>query len=203
MPMLPDSHQMDLMETACLALFDEGRPLSALAAAEALLALPDLPMHCPGHHYLTPAALLTAAHRACGSPRERLCADLKLAKERSAIIPGGVCGQYGCCGAAIGAGIFASVWQKTSPLSKTGWAAGNRMTARCLDAIASVEGPRCCKRVTYLTLSAAVSAARELLELDLGAAGDIRCPYSGKNRECRKDACPFFRAEPAKEEAVC
>ncbi len=196
MPVLPDPQQMDLLEAACLSLFDEGIPRSALHVADALMDLPELPMHCPGHHYLLPAALLTAAHLYCGNPRDKLRADLTLAKQRASIIPGGVCGQYGCCGAAVGAGIFACIWQKTAPLSRKGWAAGNQITARCLASIAEVEGPRCCKRVTYLTLSAAVPAAKELWGLDLGENTAVRCRHYPKNRECRKLDCPFYPEEP-------
>ena len=164
--MLPDPAGMERLTARCLELFGAGAPLGAVEIADDLMALPELPMHCPDHHLLVPAALLTAAHLRAGRGRVALEADLKKAAERAAIVPGGVCGNYGCCGAAIGGGIFAAVWNKTSPMSKSGWAAGNAMTARCLEAVASVEGPRCCKRVVYLAVTAALPAARELLDLD-------------------------------------
>lgn len=192
MALLPDAEQMRQIETRCLELMRAGTPLGAVEVAERLMALPGLPVHCPYHHFLMPAALLTAARLRTGGSAERLQKDLKLAKERAGSVPGGACGQYGCCGAAIGAGIFASVWQGTTPLSKDGWAAGNKLTARCLEEIATVEGPRCCKRVTYLTLRAVIPAARELLGVDLGEFSQIRCIYHESNRECRGAACPFF-----------
>lgn len=192
MPLLPDMSQMEQIEARCLELMAQGNPLSAVETAEQLMALPGLPMHCPYHHFLLPAALLTAARLRTGGTVEQLEKDLKTAKERAGSVPGGFCGQYGCCGAAIGAGIFASVWQGTSPLSKHGWADGNRLTARCLEEIATVEGPRCCKRVTYLALRAAIPAIRELLGVDLGEFPQVRCVYHENNRECRKEACPFF-----------
>lgn len=192
--MLPNPAQAAALEKRCLALYDAGEPLSAVAIADDLMSLPDFAMHTPDHHVLVPCALLTAAHLRAGKGREALAADLKKAAERAAIVPGGTCGNYGCCGAAVGGGIFAAVWNKTSPMSKAGWAAGNAMTARCLEAIASVEGPRCCKRVTYLAVTAVMVASKELLGLDLGEVPTVTCAHFAKNRECRGTACPFFPA---------
>ena len=196
MPALPDPGQMDQIEAACLAAYDAGQPRSVVELAELLMDLPDLPMHCPYHHFLVPTAMLTAACLSAGEGRDKLEGLLKQARERAGTVPGGYCGQFGACGAAIGAGIFASLWQKTTPLSKTGWAAANEMTARALSAIASVEGPRCCKRVTYLTLHAACPAARELLGVDIGPGPEeLKCHHFTRSRECRKTACPFFPAK--------
>lgn len=194
MPMLPSPERMEKIRACCMELMEEGSPLGVVEIANRLMALPELPVHSPYHHFLVPAALLTAVHLADGD-REALEKDLAVAMERSGQIPGGICGLYGCCGAAVGAGIFASIYQKTTPLSKSGWAADNAMTARCLQSVAAVEGPRCCKRVTWLTLQAAISAARELLGVDLGAVPDISCEYYTKNRECRGKCCPFFPEE--------
>ena len=192
MAMLPDAVHMDIIESACLSAFDAGEKKTALELCESIMDMPGLPMHCPYHHYLIPAVLLTAACMAQGEDRSVLEKQLKTARERAGSIPGGYCGQFGCCGAAVGAGIFACVRQKTTPLSKSGWAAGNEMTARCLKAIASVEGPRCCKRVSYLTLSAAIPAAKELLGIDLGEMPALVCHHHAQSRECRGTECPFF-----------
>lgn len=192
MALLPDTGHMDQIEARCLELLDAGEVLDAVEIANRLMALPDLPMHCPYHHFLVPAALLTAARMKTDFDSFALTGQLKLARERAGILPGGMCGQFGSCGAALGAGIFAAVWLGTTPLSKNGWAAANEFTARCLSAVASVEGPRCCKRVTYLAIRAAIPAAKELLALDLGNAADVHCTYHAHNRECRGAACPFF-----------
>ena len=149
-------------------------------------------MHSPYHHFLVPAALLTSAHMYQGSARDKVAADLKKAMERAGAVPGGICGNYGCCGAAVGVGIFGSIWQGTHPLAKSGWAASNELTARALAAIAGVEGPRCCKRVTFLSIGAAISAAKELLGVELGEEKPVQCTYFASSRECRGLACPFF-----------
>lgn len=198
MPALPDSDQMAQIEAACLAAYDAGQPRSAIELAEHLMTLPDLPMHFPYHHFLVPAALLTAACLSTGADRSRLEDLLKRARERAGTIPGGYCGQFGTCGAAVGVGVFASLWLKTTPMSKTGWAAVNAMTARALASIATVEGPRCCKRVTYLALHAACPAAKELLGVDVGPnAEGLKCQHFTRSRECRKTSCPFFPAPAA------
>ena len=192
MPMLPSGEHMDLIENQCFSCFRAGAPTGALEIAESIMDCPDLPMHCPYHHYVTAASLLTAAALSTGSGEDKLRTQLKKARERAGAIPGGYCGQFGCCGAAISAGIFASVWQNTTPMSRKGWATGNEVTARALSAIASAEGPRCCKRVTYLALSAAIPAAKELLGVDVGEFSGVTCHHFGDNRECLGVACPFF-----------
>ena len=197
--MLPDPSWTARLAGRCLALYDAGTPLGPAAVADELMDLPDFPMHCPDHHTLVPFALLTAAHLRAGRGRDALEADLNKAAERAAVLPGGRCGSSGCCGAAIGGGIFAAVWNKTSPTSKAGWAAGNAMTARCLEAVAGVEGPRCCKRVVYLAVTAAAAGARSLLNLDLGPEEAPLCRRFARNRECRGTACPFFPRKNAEE----
>lgn len=190
--MLPDANRTAQLTARCLELYDAGQPLAPVGIACELMDLPELPMHCPDHHVLVPLALLTAAHMRIDRGREALVCDLAKAAKRAGEVPGGMCGNFGCCGAAIGAGVFASVWQGTSPLSKTGWAAANEMTARCLSAIAAVEGPRCCKRVVCLSANAAAQSAPELLGLDLGGAQSVTCHHFSRSRECRGEACPFF-----------
>jgi len=192
MPVLPDTAHMDLIDRACLKLAEEGAVLDAVTVAQQLMSIPGLPMHCPYHHYLVPAALLTAAHLHAGSDVQKLSAQLKTARERASGIPGGICGYQGVCGAAIGAGIFASVWMKTTPMSNKGWAVCQKLTARSLEAIAEVEGPRCCKRVVFLSLQAALPAIRELTDADAGDAPEIRCSFWEGNRECRRKSCPFW-----------
>lgn len=197
MSMLPDAGHMDLIDAKCLDIFSTGTSGGAFEIADALMDLDGLPMHCPYHHYLTAAALLTSASLRAGHTEEKLRAMLKNARERAAQVPGGYCGQFGCCGAAVSAGIFASVWQGTAPLSKTGRAAGNELTARALSSIASVDGPRCCKRATYLALRAAIPAARELLGVDVGEFPAVTCRRFRNNQECLGADCPFFPGGPA------
>ncbi len=194
MPLTPDSKHLDMVQDQCIALFDAGLELGAMELCARLMAMDGIPMHNPIHHFLLPAAMLTAANMRCGSPREKMIGDLAKARERSKDIPGGICGNNGCCGAAVAAGTFTSIWLNATPLSKGSWATANRITARALDSIASVDGPRCCKRNCFLALRGAIPVIRELLDVDLGST-DMSCAFHALSRECKKELCPFYPGE--------
>ena len=74
---------------------------------EQVMALPQVHMHGPEHHAIVPCVLLTAFHN-CGGGND-LKEDLSVALKRGRQVPGGVCGYWGVCGAAAGAGIYMSV----------------------------------------------------------------------------------------------
>ena len=97
----------------------------------------------------------------------------------------------------MGAGIFAALWLKTTPKSTVRWSDANRFTARCLESIATVDGPRCCKRVSYLAIEAAVPLAKEVLGVDLGQPPKPACTRFAKNAECLHTACPYFPSKKA------
>lgn len=180
-----------LFQTAML-LYNEAGVHPPEWYAIQLMDLQGLPMHCPEHHFIVPAALLLAAHRGAGMAREKVGQDLHTAMMRGKTVPGGFCGNCGCCGAAVGAGMFLSVWLATNPKSNENWALVQRMTACALERIAAVEGPRCCKRVTFFALEAARTFCKTELAMDLAGTPKIVCKYSSNNQECRHTACPFF-----------
>ena len=163
-----------------------------LSLTEAMMDLESSPMHSPVHHFIVPAALLTVAFRRGGRSASDLERALHLAKERSGKVPGGICGYWGCCGAAVGAGVFASLWLGADPKKEDGWAQANRFTSKCLEHVASVGGPRCCKRVTYLCLEAAHMNSSELLGVNLGEFSRPVCHRSALNSECSGVKCPFY-----------
>lgn len=185
------------MIALCLAAFDRGGPAAPLDLLEAMMSLPGVEMHTPEHHFMVPAALLTAAHSVSGRDRSALERDLNAALTRSKRVPGGSCGDCGCCGAAVGAGIFVALWLKTNPKSTVRWADANRFTAWCLEYIATVDGPRCCKRVSYLAIEAAVPLAKEVLGVDLGQRPRPACTRFARNAECLRTACPYFPSRKA------
>ena len=185
------------MTALCLEAFDRGGPVAPLDILEAMMSLPGVEMHTPEHHFMVPAALLTAAHSVSGRDRAVLERALHAALNRSKRVPGGSCGDCGCCGAAVGAGIFAALWLKTTPRSAAHWADANRFTSRCLEHIAAVDGPRCCKRVSYLAIEAAVPLARDMLGLDLGEPPRAACTRFARNAECLHAACPYFPVKKA------
>ena len=190
--MLPDAKHMNMIDDVLYDAIDSAKSCTACELTEKIFSISGLPMHCPYHHYLIAAVLLTAAGLNAKKDPEKIKSELKKARDRAAAVPGGTCGEYGCCGAAISAGIFADIWLNTSPMSKKGWAEGNRFTAKALMNISEIQGPRCCKRVTYLTLESAVRDAH-LLGADLGCLPNkIVCSHFNNNRECKGTDCPFF-----------
>lgn len=176
----------DVIERACLAA--EGD--DPLAIARAIMRHPKLKLHGPEHHYLVPAALLAAHANATGT-RDALPRLLAEARRRSDQVAGGFCGFQGACGAGIGAGIFVSLATGATPLSAGPWAHANAATARALDTVARVGGPRCCKRTTGLTLLAAARFAKERLGVRLSTSS-APCEVSDRNRECIRGRCPFY-----------
>ncbi|MBS1348115.1 MAG: SAM-dependent methyltransferase [Firmicutes bacterium] len=150
-------------------------------------------MHGPEHHYLVPAALLAAYYNAGGSFGSSTLADvLGIAQLRAAQVPGGVCGSWGCCGAAVGAGIFTSIISGSTSMSDESWGLCNRITAKCLDIIGKNGGPRCCKRDSFLAISLMVNYVAEHFGIQMAKSSPLVCHYSQYNRACRKEKCPFF-----------
>ncbi len=175
----------------CLKQFSGDR-LTPVGLADAMMALPSVPMHGPVHHYIVPAALLTCAAKINGLDAGKLKQQLHLSMERAEKVLPGFCGFWGCCGSAVGCGIFASVLLEVSPMQEHNWAVINAFTSKCLSRVASVDGPRCCKRVTYLSLLEAIRQAPSMLGVDFGLSERPACRRFNDNKECKKEICPFF-----------
>ncbi len=108
-------------------------------------------------------------------------------------VPGGACGNWGACGAAISAGIFVSIATKSNPLTTEPWGLSNLMTSRSLASIAQTGGPRCCKRDSYKSILAAIDFAKEKLGISMTIPTRIICTRSAKNNQCLKTKCPFHQ----------
>lgn len=72
MPMLPDPAHMDIIDKACISAFETEDAVGVFSLCENIMDDPKLPMHCPYHHYLIPAVLLTAAGKISGETAEML-----------------------------------------------------------------------------------------------------------------------------------
>ena len=162
-----------------------------IAILQKMMALPFCHMHGPEHHVMAGAALLTAYRNAGG--RLELEPALREMYSRGKAVPGGACGFWGACGAGISAGQFLSIATASTPLAREPWGLSNRMTARALDSIGRVGGPRCCKRDSFLSVLAAVDFVREELGVEM-ARTVPRCAYSGQNSQCIGGRCPFSPA---------
>lgn len=163
---------------------------------QSLMADPYIYMHGPEHHVMAGAALLTAyfnsgGFEACGG-RETFEDALEEMKVRGGEYPGGACGLWGSCGAAVSTGMFISIVTKATPLTGKSWGLSNMMTSRALEAIAKLGGPRCCKRNTFTAVRTAVEFVKENLGVEMELPEDIRCTFSGENRECLRKRCPFW-----------
>ena len=176
------------IEEYCVNI-DERDPLKILTR---LMKDPRISLHGPEHHFLVPAVLLTSYYNQIDPSEKRK--KLRLAQARAKDIQGGMCGYFGACGAAIGAGIFASLITGATPLSEDSWGYANRQTGYILTEIGKVGGPRCCKRNSFLT----VIKAAEFLHLDKGVLlFDYKnarpvCDFKSQNKECIGTRCPFF-----------
>ena len=130
-----------------------------LEILQKIMECPYIYMHGPEHHVMVGAALLTAWHN--GGGQIDFPAALEEMKKRGSQIPGGICGLWGTCGAAVSAGIFFSIVTSSSPMSSKTWGLGNQLTSRCLDAIGSLGGPRCCKRDSFTAVSVSIDFIQE------------------------------------------
>ena len=185
------------LKDECLDIFKTRPTVNVSEIALEMMSREDVPMHFPFHHFIVPASLLTAAAVSRGDSYERLDEMLETAKERSKNVLGGFCGNYGACGAGVGAGIFMSVYTDSSPVSAATWSWCNEITGRCLQKLASVEGPRCCKRTAFLSISEAVPYINEKLGTALTFNEDQICSFHERNKECKGKLCPFFPLKAA------
>ncbi|MBQ2751491.1 MAG: SAM-dependent methyltransferase, partial [Oscillospiraceae bacterium] len=151
---------------------------------EKLMSMEFCHMHGPEHHIMVGAALLTAFKNSGGNID--LAKALPEMYSRGRSVPGGACGFWGACGAAVSAGIYFSIATDTTPLSETSWGWSNLMTSRALGKIGEIGGPRCCKRNGYLAITEAVKFTEEQLGIKM-ELGEITCSRSHLNNQCLKE----------------
>lgn len=192
-----DDCHMQLGIASILSACKESKEQDPIALFEEIAQDPNIHMHGPEHHVLAGAALLTA-YSNCGGTLH-LDSALEEMARRGQAIPGGACGFYGCCGAAVSAGAYLSIALHATPLSTDAWGLCNQLTAQCLQAIGEAGGPRCCKRDCYL----AIQQAAKFTDLHLGVSMPlpqrVLCKHNMRNRECIGKRCPFHPAQSQKE----
>ncbi len=153
-----------------------------------LMALPFCYMHGPEHHIMVGSALLTA-YKNAGGEIELKKALIEM-RSRGKQVPGGACGFWGACGAGVSTGMFVSIITGSTPLENEAWGLSNMMTAKALNAIGEIGGPRCCKRDSYLAVTEAVKFAKTYLGVEM-ELGEIKCIHSELNNQCIGERCPF------------
>ena len=158
--------------------------------AQDIMDNPYIYMHGNEHHVLVGAVLITAYHNAGGNVD--LESALNEMKQRGSKYPGGACGFWGCCGAAVSAGMFLSIVNRTTPISGKTWGDANRVTASALEKIGEIGGPRCCKRNSFTTILSAVQFVKETYGIEMELPETIICHYFLNNHECIKKKCPYY-----------
>jgi len=146
-------------------------------------------MHGPEHHILVPCVLLTAFRNNGGT---LAYADaMEEAVKRGRQVPGGFCGFWGVCGAAAGAGIYASIVTDSSPLNAEAWGIPMRVTAACLERLAEIGGPRCCKRTGRIAIETAAAFTEKQFGIFMPLSRES-CTFCGGNAECLRERCPYY-----------
>lgn len=173
-----------------------------IAIIQELMENPYIYMHGPEHHVMVGAALL-AAYYNCGGFENRddsnTCSGrtafeeaLEEMRTRGGEYPGGSCGLWGCCGAAVSTGMFMSIVTKATPLTGRSWGLSNDMTSRALGAIAALGGPRCCKRDSFTAVLEAAEFVKEHLKVEMELPDKVWCDFSQENQQCLKTHCPYY-----------
>ena len=183
-----DCHRKGVDSIIALCLHEkEKNPIKIL---EKMMSMSFCHMHGPEHHIMVGAVLLTAYKNAGGN------IDLNKALlemySRGKDVPGGVCGFWGACGAAISTGMYMSIITNATPLANEAWGLSNQMTAFTLDKIGKIGGPRCCKRNSYLAIIEAVYFTKKKLGIAMELE-NISCSRFMMNNQCINIRCPFFK----------
>ncbi|ADH85384.1 radical SAM protein [Desulfurivibrio alkaliphilus] len=183
-----DCHQRDGL-SVIRAICSETSEQDMLALLAKIRHSPAIPMHGPEHHALVPGVIL-ATYRNRGGELSREAILTGIA--RGSQIPGGACGFWGNCGAAVGAGIAFSILLDATPLSPKPRRQAQEISARILSAVASVTGARCCRREAFIVLREAAAISRELLPVSLLAEADFTCDQAVANPQCIRRQCPLL-----------
>jgi hypothetical protein len=146
-----------------------------------------IPIHGPEHHALAPAAFLTAyRNRFGGLPQARIDAAI----DRATQLPGGTCGYWGACSAALGIGVAYATLLHATPVSHAPRGDAQTVVSRLLAELGKIGAPRCCRRETYLALKLGCELSGEYLPHALEAGPTPECDQMALNRECLGEECP-------------
>lgn len=180
---------IDLIYSYCLNTEEK----SPLDMALKLMKSENVNMHGPEHHFLIPAVLITSYYN--NIEKKQLKEEkLLLAKERARKVPGGICGSYGSCGAAVGTGLFMSIITEATPLTEESWGLANEMTGHSLISMGKLGGPRCCKRNTFTAILEASAFVEDKLKVKLyDYEEDILCEFKQQNKQCIGKRCPYVK----------
>ena len=146
-------------------------------------------IHGPEHHILDGASLLVAYKNAGGEIDLEQALDGLMAEGLR--MPGAMCGLWGICGAITSIGAALAIIDGTGPLSTDGtWGNHMQFTSNATSELGKINGPRCCKRDSYIAIISAIDYVAENFNIQMEKSV-IKCIHSDKNNQCIKERCPF------------
>jgi len=161
-----------------------------IALLKVIRSHPSIPMHGPEHHAMIPGILLACYRNGGGTISSK---EILVAINRGAEVPGGVCGFWGACGAAIGIGIGVAAIMAATPLTAGPRQLAQQFSTKVLGALAAHKGGRCCQRETYIALSETARWSKEMLAIPWRAEAVISCDQYQRNKECIGTLCPLWQ----------
>jgi hypothetical protein len=139
------------------------------------------PLHGPEHHAMVSGIILTAFRNSGGNiDNNKIINGI----ERGGEIPGGYCGYFGACGAALGVGNAFGIILRSTPIKPKERQDVLKITTKVLSAIAKNKAARCCQRESVIALQEAAKLSEEYLGIKLIASNDFKCAQFEKNKEC-------------------
>lgn len=175
----------ELVEKACIASKDT----DPYELATRLMQHPAFTQAGPEHHLLVAPVVLACVRN---SGYSSVTQDgVREAVARMKDIPGGACAQRGDCGGAVGAGVAVSILTNARPLRSKQRSMVLRTTAKAGLALADLGGIRCCKQAVFCGIQTAwIELRSELLPL-LPLLELPVCALSGRQKDCKREACPY------------
>jgi len=158
------------------------------AILELVMSHSAIPMHGPEHHMIVPGAIVTAVVNSGYPAPEGVVAN---ALERASKVPGGWCGLYGNCGAAVGVGIAVSVITGATPLTGKPRTLALSATSFALSRMLDNQ-PRCCKRASRIAIEAATEFLHDHVDVELPPYTKVKCVYTLRNQQCVGKACSYY-----------
>jgi len=157
--------------------------------AEILLAKCGISGNSP--HPLTTAAFLIAYKNLT---QKITYEDIINGVTKATQIPGGWCGYYGNCGAAVGLGLSFAIINKSTPIHDKERSIANMVTSEGLVIVAEQGGPRCCIGSVRGVLEISEILAEKYLDIKFPERKQktIKCWQSQYNSECKKERCLYY-----------
>lgn len=148
-------------------------------------------MHGPEHHFIVPAVLITCVHNHINTKFD-LLEKLNIAEKRAELETSRVCTfKQGSCGAAQGTGVFMSMYLGRNEADEDAWSPANKIITESLKKIDESNGPRCCKRDTYIALETAAEFLKNRFSVNLPVSHG-KCTFSLRNEGCGHEECEYY-----------